>query len=129
MRTNPLRQPTGHYSVKRVKIYVDRKKPDKRENIEKVVRFQLEKQYGTYEQDVDKVRAQCFLILNINKGYMEDVEISDTVRDEFHVFFREPPKNAETGKRSPPATGSLTRARAWAAVIVGCEISRSRYPI
>ena len=42
--------------------------------------IQFEKQYGTFEEDIDKVRAQCLLTIQINKEYMEDVEISDTIR-------------------------------------------------
>ena len=63
------------------------KREDKQANIEKIVQFQ-EKKKGKFEEDVDQVKSQYLLILKITNGYMKDVELPDTIREQFCVFLR-----------------------------------------
>ena len=67
---------------------MDRNREDKHANIERRVQFQIEKKKGTFEEDVEKVKSQCLLILKITNGYMKDVELQDVMTTQFRAFPR-----------------------------------------
>ena len=92
IRSNQLRRTVDkHDPVKRTKADVDRKREDKKENIKKQVKLQIENQHGFPDKDSDEIaaaKAQCLHNTKNHRGYMWDVTLSDTIRHEFHVFPR-----------------------------------------